>query len=87
MMDALEALYGFSMWIVKAAVAMAVVAALIAVPAYLASSTWHRFFRRDRRCAHCSAWFRDEDASLTRCRACRGEVLVPLADPVRSTGA
>ena len=89
-MEALEALYGFAMWNLKASVALAVVAALVAVPAYLGSSMWHRV-RGDRRCSRCNAWFRtrpDEDASLARCNVCRGDAAAPLADqPVHPSGA
>jgi hypothetical protein len=87
MAEALEALYGFTMWIVKAALAIALVGAAIAAPIYAGSTLWHRAVRGDRRCAGCNDWFRSEPGRAdTRCSFCRGDVAVPMADrPVGST--
>ncbi len=78
MAEALEALYGFTMWIVKAAFVIAAVGAAVAAPIWAVSTFWHRAVRGDRRCARCSGWFRSE-ASDARCSFCRGDVAVPVA--------
>lgn len=81
MAEALEAVYGFTMWIVKAAFAIAAVGAAVAVPIWAVSTFWHRVVRGDRRCARCSGWFRSEAGeSQPRCSFCRADVAVPVAD-------
>lgn len=90
MAEALEALYGFTMWIVKASIALALVGALIAVPAYLLSWAWHTLVRHDRRCTDCHGWFGSapgEDGDPSRCDFCRTHATVSLREqPARSSG-